>query len=346
MSNPEGDALEILHTNAPCGEGTKVEILRPRKVPLGGLRAMTVSRTIPQRQRSLVGAWCFIDHYGPDRVANSGGMDVAPHPHAGLQTVSWLFEGNITHHDSGDHHAVVRPGEINVMTAGSGICHSEVSTQDTEILHGVQLWIALPAGQRAIARNFYSCPIETQQLSGASAKVFVGSLFGITSDAPTYSPLVGAEIVLDPRASLKIPTDPTFEHAILLDTEKLVVAGTAVGRGELAYLGTDENVICVQNPTDVPARFLLLGGEPYRDTLIMWWNFIGSSTQEIQQMRTQWEAGDARFGKVDGYVSHKEDGRSRIPAPTFPRVSLRPRTAPPPVARPGYRTMPGDNQGA
>lgn len=107
---------------------TKVEIITFREVPLGGPRSMTVHRTLPQRQRSTIGAWCFVDHYGPDDVSTTGGMDVAPHPHTGLQTVSWLFQGEITHHDSADNHAVVKPGEANFMTAGSGICHSEVST--------------------------------------------------------------------------------------------------------------------------------------------------------------------------------------------------------------------------
>jgi len=124
------------------------EILEPREVPLGGLRAMTVRRTLPQRQRSLVGAWCFLDHYGPDRVDDTGGMMVAPHPHIGLQTVSWLFGGVIEHRDSAGNHAMVKPGELNLMTAGRGISHSEVSTPETTELHGVQLWVALPAAHR------------------------------------------------------------------------------------------------------------------------------------------------------------------------------------------------------
>lgn len=108
-----------------------VEILSPRDVPLGGLRAMTVRRTLPQRQRSLIGAWCFVDHYGPDDVSATGGMVVPPHPHTGLSTVSWLFSGEIEHRDSAGHHAMVRPGEMNLMTAGRGITHSEYSTPST-----------------------------------------------------------------------------------------------------------------------------------------------------------------------------------------------------------------------
>ena len=112
----------------PC---VGVELLVPRQVPLGGPRAMDVRRTLPQRQRSLIGAWCFLDHYGPDRIGDSGGMKVPRHPHTGLQTVSWLFTGEIEHRDSAGFHAVVRPGEVNLMTAGRGISHSEFSTPDT-----------------------------------------------------------------------------------------------------------------------------------------------------------------------------------------------------------------------
>ena len=146
MSNPERDPSEIV-----CQEGdpaVAIEIISPREVPLGGLRAMPVRRTLPSRQRSLVGAWCFLDHYGPDEVAETGGMTVAPHPHTGLQTVSWLFSGEIEHRDSAGFHAHVRPGEVNLMTAGQGISHSEVSTPETTTLHGAQLWVALPDATR------------------------------------------------------------------------------------------------------------------------------------------------------------------------------------------------------
>lgn len=140
--------------------GTKVEVLTARDVPLGGPRAMTVRRTLPQRARTLIGAWCFADHYGPDLVADSGGMDVAPHPHTGLQTVSWLFTGEIEHRDSLGTHAFVRPGEINLMTGGHGISHSEVSTPDTTVLHDVQLWLALPDEHRHAPATSSTTPLS------------------------------------------------------------------------------------------------------------------------------------------------------------------------------------------
>ena len=141
MSNPEAKPDEVICEGR---QAAGVELMEPREVPLGGPRAMPVRRTLPQRHRSLIGAWCFLDHYGPDLVSESGGMEVAPYPHTGLQTVSWLFTGEIEHRDSAGNVAMVRPQEVNLMTAGRGISHSEVSTPQTTVLHGAQLWVALP----------------------------------------------------------------------------------------------------------------------------------------------------------------------------------------------------------
>ena len=162
-----------------------MEVLTPRDVPLGGLRAMTVRRTLPQRQRSLIGAWCFLDHYGPDAVDRDEGMVVPPHPHTGLQTVSWLFTGEIEHRDSAGHHAFVRPGELNLMTAGRGISHSEYSTPETTTLHGAQLWLALPDGDRQVEPTFEHFAPEPVSGDGWEARVFIGSLLGSTWRSPS-----------------------------------------------------------------------------------------------------------------------------------------------------------------
>ena len=215
MTNPERDPQEVVCEPSPA---SSVEIMSPREVPLGGLRAMTVRRTLPQRQRSLIGAWCFVDHYGPDPVDDTGGMNVAPHPHTGLQTVSWLFEGEIEHRDSAGNHAMVRPGQVNLMTAGRGISHSEVSTPGTRTLHGAQLWVALPDADRHADPGF--AHHEPSQLTGEgwSARVFLGSLLGDTSPVSTYTPLLGAEILLDPDTRLSLDVDPAFEHGVLVDS--------------------------------------------------------------------------------------------------------------------------------
>src|SRR4051812_10736235 len=205
VSNVETQPQETVCPSTPPTDG--VEILEPRDVPLGGPRAMTVRRTLPQRQRSLIGAWCFADHYGPDDVASSGGMDVPPHPHTGLQTVSWLFTGEIEHRDSLGVHALVRPGELNLMTAGHGIAHSEVSTLATSVLHGVQLWVALPDGARDTPRAFEHHVPPVTSLAGGSVRVLLGSLAGTTSPVRTFSPLLGAEVVVEAGAEVRLEVD-------------------------------------------------------------------------------------------------------------------------------------------
>lgn len=231
MSNVEATPTEqrctgsVTTVDAP---GEPIQVLSPRAVPLGGLRAMTVRRTLPQRSRSLIGAWCFADHYGPDDVSVTGGMDVAPHPHTGLQTVSWLFAGEIEHRDSHGVHALVRPGEVNLMTAGYGICHSEVSTPQTTTLHGVQLWVALPEAHSAAPRDFQHHVPTPVELDGATIRVFLGSVAGQTSPVRTFTPLLGAEISLDPRARVSLDVDPGFEHGVLVDVGTVTVGESAL----------------------------------------------------------------------------------------------------------------------
>ena len=169
---------------------------------------MTVRRTLPQRARSLIGAWCFADHYGPDDVAAAGGMDVPPHPHTGLQTVSWLFAGEIEHRDSLGTHAIVQPGELNLMTGGHGICHSEVSTAGTPTLHGVQLWVALPDAPVTPHAAFHHHAPPRSTSAARRHGCSWAALAGETSPVPTYTPLLGAEIVLDPRARVTLAVDP------------------------------------------------------------------------------------------------------------------------------------------
>ncbi|MFE0700606.1 pirin family protein [Streptomyces sp. NPDC058872] len=300
----------------------EVEVLKARDVPLGGPRAMTVRRTLPQRARTLIGAWCFADHYGPDDVAESGGMDVAPHPHIGLQTVSWLFSGEIEHRDSLGSHAHVRPGELNLMTGGHGISHTEVSTARTTVLHGVQLWVALPEGHRNAARNFQHYAPGTTRVDGADIRVFLGSLAGDASPVPTFTPLLGAELLLDPGATVELRTDPTFEHGLLVDTGEVRMAGTLLQSAELGYAGAGSDVLTLVNESDVPARAVLLGGTPFEEEIVMWWNFIGRSHEDVAEAREEWEKASDRFGEVDGYPG------DRLPAPALPNARIAPRKNP------------------
>ncbi|KQV07045.1 pirin family protein [Leifsonia sp. Root112D2] len=301
-----------------------IEILQPRDVPLGGPRAMTVRRTLPQRERSTIGAWCFLDHYGPDDVSATGGMRVPPHPHTGLQTVSWLFAGEIEHRDSVGSHAMVRPGELNLMTAGRGISHSEVSTPATTALHGVQLWVALPDEARSMQPFFEHYESPVLHRDGAQIRVFMGELAGQSTDVAIFSPLVAAQLDLEPGAQLSLDLNPAFEHGVLVDAGPVTVGDAAVQASELAYLSPGRTEITLT--TDATARVILIGGTPLGEQLIMWWNFVGRSHDEVVGFREAWQRdvidevdASGRFGHVADY-----DG-TPLPAPALPNVRLRPR---------------------
>ncbi|HZA11782.1 pirin family protein [Mycobacterium sp.] len=320
MSNLDPAPPELACAPSP---GASVEVLHPREVPLGGPRAIRVRRTLPQRQRSLVGAWCFADHYGPHHVRESHGMAVAPHPHTGLQTISWLFSGEVEHRDSNGVHALVHPGELNLMTAGAGICHSEVSTHNTTVLHGVQLWVALPDADRDTARRFDNYLPQPVSANGATLRVFLGELAGGRSPVRTFTPLLGAQIDLDAGTGITLDLDPAYEHGVLLDRGRIEVAGARLDVGDLACQGTGHRSVTMRNNGDEPARALVLGGAPFDEQLVMWWNFVGRSHDEIVQYRRLWESHDERFGSVDGYVGSP----ARLPAPPLPTTPLRPRRA-------------------
>jgi redox-sensitive bicupin YhaK (pirin superfamily) len=323
MSNLEEDPLELVVDTG--GTDAVVEILEPRDVPLGGPRAMGVRRTLPQRRRSLIGAWCFVDHYGPDDVAATGGMVVPPHPHTGLQTVSWLFAGEIEHRDSAGHHAMVRPGELNLMTAGRGIQHSEVSTAQTTVLHGAQLWVALPDATRHTAPLFEHYVPAPVRFGAATLRVFLGSLLGELSPATAFSPLVGAQLDLPAGASVELPIDQGFEHGVLVDAGEVRVQGERVEPSHLGYLGTGRSTLRLEAGA-TPVRALLIGGTPLGESIVMWWNFIGRSHDEIVRFRAEWQADVVAGGTVAGRFGAVRDYDGRpLPAPEMPNVRLRPR---------------------
>ncbi|GAA2247736.1 pirin family protein [Herbiconiux moechotypicola] len=313
-----------------------IHVIEAREVPLGGPRAMTVHRTLPSRERTTIGAWCFIDHYGPADVSETGGMHVPPHPHTGLQTVSWLFDGEIEHRDSVGSHAFVHPGTLNLMTAGHGISHSEVSTAATRILHGVQLWVALPDAARDTAPHFESHDAARTTVDDATAAVFVGSFAGAEVAAGAYSPLVAAELALPAGGVADLPLNPDFEYGVLVDTGRVLLDGDPVARTELAYLDTGRASVRVTAGVE-PVRLVLIGGTPFGEKLLMWWNFAGRDHDEIVAFREEWrkESGaepglaDAREGEPAsprfGATDHHYTGRP-LPAPELPGVRLQPRS--------------------
>ena len=298
---------------------------------------MTVRRTLPNRERTSIGAWCFIDHFGPNKTRDTGGMSVAPHPHTGLQTVSWLFAGEVEHRDSVGSHQFVSPGQLNLMTAGAGIAHSEVSTADSQWLHGVQLWVALPDAHRHIAPFFEHVipPVVSVPTTGgdefsagassnATVTVFVGQLLGVESEATAFSPLVGAEIVLPAQSRLVVPVDAAFEHGVLIDHGSLGVNDEQGEESDLIYISAGTGQLEFRSG-DHPVRAVLLGGEPFQEQLVMWWNFIGRSHDEIVAFREAWQRDVIENGNQAGTFGHVSFDGAAIPAPEMPKVRLRAR---------------------
>jgi hypothetical protein len=308
--------LEVRPAETPCRssltEGPVLREFPAREVPLGGIRAMRVARALPQRALPTVGAWCFLDQFGP--LATD--MRVLPHPHIGLQTVTWPLVGRIRHRDSIGSDVEIRPGQLNLMTSGGGIAHSEFSLGDRPLLHGLQLWVALPQDAAGIEPAFEQhTELPRFTADGVDATVLLGALGEVTSPARVHTPLVGADLAL--HGSARIPLRPDFEYALLVISGVVEVADTAMAPGALWYLGTGRDELILSTSE---SRVFLLGGEPFSDDLVMWWNFVGRSHDEIVAARVDWEA--ERFGTVAGH------GGERIPAPELPNVRLTPRRRP------------------
>jgi len=292
------------------------EVYPGKDVPLG--EATLVRRVLPNLGRRLVGPWCFVDHYGPDDVADGAGMQVPPHPHIGLQTVSWLLSGAVHHRDSLDSDAIVRPGELGLMTAGSGIAHAEYSpVPHPALLHGVQLWVALPDSARVTGpawEHHAELPVLTE--AAGSATVILGELAGAASPGTTFSPAIGAELAVAAEGTLTVPLEPGFEHALLVLSGAAEAADTRLAPGAMLYLGCGRADLAVR-AVDGPARVLLVGGAPFEERIVMWWNFVGRDNDDIVAARGAWNdrSGFADVPGFDGY---------RLPAPALPPGRLRP----------------------
>ncbi|MBH1937085.1 pirin family protein [Streptomyces sp. AV19] len=292
------------------------ELLPSKNVPLG--ESNVVRRLLPSMGRRMIGAWCFVDHYGPDDIAEQPGMQVAPHPHMGLQTVSWLHDGEVLHRDSLGSLQTVRPRELGLMTSGRAIAHSEESPREHgRLLHGAQLWVALPDAHRH-AEPAWEHHAELPRVTGGGvgATVILGELDGAASPGATFTPIIGADIALPAGATQHLPVQPDFEYAALTMSGEAEVDGVRLAPSSLLYLGCGRHELPLR--ADVDSSFILLGGEPFDEHLVMWWNFVGRSHDEIARAQEDWTAG-TRFGEVRGY-----DG-APLAAPPLPPVPLKPR---------------------
>jgi redox-sensitive bicupin YhaK (pirin superfamily) len=279
---------------------------------------MPVVRSLPQRHRRTVGAWCFADHFGPADVADAS-MQVGPHPHIGLHTVTWVLDGEVLHHDSLGSEQLIRPGQLNLMTAGRGVAHAEETPGTVRgYLHGLQLWVAQPESTRSGPAAFeHHAELPRAELDATVATVLVGRLGTAQSPARADTPIVGADLAVRGRSTL--PLEPAFEHGLLVVDGPLSVDGLSVEPGAFAYLGVGRSEVGL-SPSGAAggaARAMLLGGAPFEEPVLMWWNFVARTKDEMVDARQAWEARSDRFGPV---VS--ELGRIPAPPPLWDRPGM------------------------
>jgi quercetin 2,3-dioxygenase len=295
-----------------------VDVVEARKASIGD--GAEVRRLLPQRTLRTIGAWCFLDHYGPDEVSRGPGMQVPPHPHIGLQTVSWLFQGLVLHRDSLGSRQLIRPGELNLMTAGRGIAHSEESAAGRPpVLHGLQLWIALPEAERHGEPRFaHHADLPVVRDGAANVTVAIGEYRGERSPAEVFSPLAGYEVAVPGGDDFVLPVREDFEYGVVAVDGSAVVGGALIAPGLLAHLpaGLSEINLSPAGGRRL-ARFFVIGGVPFGEPLLMWWNFVARNGEEITRAREDWVAG--RFPEVRGYPG------SPLAAPPLPGVPLKPR---------------------
>jgi redox-sensitive bicupin YhaK (pirin superfamily) len=307
MSGPVDTADALVgdapgHPAAPC-----VEIGDSRASRVG---AVPVRRALPRRQRRTVGPWCFADHMGPVQVTEEHGLDIGPHPHTGLHTVTWLIAGDVLHRDSLGTEQLIRPGQLNLMTAGRGVSHSEEAASGYRgPLHGVQLWVAQPEQTRFTEPAFaHHAVLPEAELDSTTVTVLAGSFGGVSSPARQDSPLVGVDAVVRPGVSVW-PLRPDFEHGLVVLAGEVAVDGRPVSSDRFAYLGLGRDELALDAVE--PARVLLLGGVPFGEPILMWWNFVARTRAEITGAYEQWRAEDGRFCEVSSPLD-------RIPAPRPP----------------------------
>ena len=263
------------------------------------LGAFTVRRAIPSPARKMIGPFIFVDQFGPAQLPPGKAMDVRPHPHINLATVTWLFEGAIEHRDSLGSFATIRPGQVNLMTAGRGIVHSERSPAEERpagpSLYGMQTWLALPDGQEEIAPAFEShSDLPLIEGGGASARVIMGALWGETAPTTQHAETIYAEIVLAPGGALPIDT-PADERAVMLVGGEARIGDVPLALYELTVLAPG---IPLTLASAGGGRVMLLGGEAFTTPRHIWWNFVSSRPERLHQAAQDWRQG--AFPKVPG----------------------------------------------
>jgi quercetin 2,3-dioxygenase len=285
---------------------TTPERIETRRTEIGG--GLIIRRALPNPRRRTIGAWCFLDHAGPVAFEQGGGLHVGPHPHIGLQTFTWMIEGSVVHRDSLGNEQLITPGQVNIMTAGGGISHSEDSASgdarfrtDSRSLHAVQLWIALPEAERHRAAAFRNHPqLPLLDIDGFTLRILAGRAVGRTSPVEVFSPLVALDITARSAASLSMPLTSAFEYGALVLGGEMLVAGEPLAPGTLLYLAPGREHLEIS--CSAAAHLILIGGVPFDEDILLWWNFVARRPEEMEQASRDWKNG-TRFGTVRGSPS-------------------------------------------
>jgi hypothetical protein len=308
-----GPIDELATTSTDLGI-TAIEVREGRATRIGDLGIL---RVLPTKNRRTIGPWCFVDLMQAEDVDRPPPLEIGPHPHIGLSTVTWLFSGSALHSDSLGTQQLIRPGQLNLMTSGDGIAHAEegVDTDETASetgTMGVQMWLAQPEATRHGHSSFqHLADLPSATLGPTEATVFVGSLLDAVSPAQVDHPAVGLDITL--RGGTAVPTDPTFEYGVVPIDKPVRVEGEIVEPGSLAIVPPGQDQLRLAARSE-PARVMLLGGEPLGGTVKMWWNFVARTTDELTEAWHDWQVGNEdRFGVVASRLE-------RIEAPTPPWV--------------------------
>lgn len=299
MSTHESTSQLSSSLDCPLREGERlIQRVEARLAQIGG--GIPVNRLLPSRLRRMIGAWCFLDHAGPAHFEPGQGMRVGPHPHTGLQTFTWMIEGEVLHRDSLGSEQVIRPGQVNLMTAGRGISHSEECLGDQRVLHAAQLWIALPAAASECAPAFEHYPeLPRWEQEGCAFTLLAGRFGGKQAPTRLYSPLLGIELHSPAGGGLELTLEKGFEYGLLPLEGEVRIGSETFAADQLAYLGAGRE--CLPLELAPGSRALLLGGEPFGEEILIWWNFVGHSREQIAQAQRDWEAGSPRFGGVPAY---------------------------------------------
>ena len=262
-----------------------VEVREGRTAAIGN---MGIVRALPTKGRRTVGAWCLVDVMLPGDELDPDPLEIGPHPHIGLSTVTWLLEGEALHSDSLGTEQLIRPGQLNLMTSGDGVAHAELGTGGG--VHGIQMWVAQPDRTRHGAASFQHLPeVPTADLGSGEATVFVGSLGGVTSPAHTDTELLGAELALRSGVTT-FQADTTFEYGLIPIDGSVVLNGAIVEPGYLGLITSPTETLQLESAGST--RALLIGGEPLGEKLYMWWNFVARTRDEVTEAWRDWQAGD------------------------------------------------------